>query len=86
MWQAREKSGIIMRNDSWRLLVRKRNCTNRMNVHWAMIMAKQTASQYNGKFEDELGTKWPPDFLAIFLMKRVQRTAKYGEILNLFLA
>ena len=51
-----------------------------------MIMAKRTASQYDGKFEDELGTKRPQDFLAIFLMERVWRTAEYVEILNFDLA
>ena len=32
--------------------MRKRNCTNRMNVRRWIIMAKRTASQYDGKFED----------------------------------
>ena len=44
--------------------MRERNCTNRMNVRRAMIMAKRTASRYDGKFEDELGTKRLRDFLA----------------------
>ena len=53
----------------------------------AMTMAKRTASQYDGRFEDELSTKRPQDFLAVFfLTKRVQRTAEYGEILNFDLA
>ena len=66
--------------------MRERHCTNRMNVRQAMTMAKRTASQYDGKFEDELGTKRPRDFLAVFLTKRVRRTAEYGEILNFDLA
>ena len=46
--------------------MRERHCTNRMNVRQAMTMAKRTASQYDGRFEDELGTKRPQDFLAVF--------------------
>ena len=72
-----------MRNDSWRLLVHERNCTNRMNVRWAMIMAKWTASQYDGKFEDELGTQsdlgtFSPFFLILWNeCEELPSTVKY---------
>ena len=68
MWQVCEKPGIIMCNDSWWLLVHKRNCThtNRTKVHWVIIKAKQTVpSQSDDKYEDEPGTKRPQDFLAV---------------------
>ena len=50
-------------------------------------MAKRTASQYDGKFEDELDTKRPRDFLAVlFFFFNELRGAENGEILNFDLA
>ena len=43
--------------------MRECNCMNKTNV--AIIMAKWTVSQYDDKDEDEPGTRWPRDFLAI---------------------
>ena len=37
-----------------------------MNIRRAIIVAKRTASQYDGKFKDELGTKLLRDFLDVF--------------------
>ena len=54
MWHAREKSGVIMRNDSWRLLVHESNCRNRTNVRRAKDL---WSSDDHGQANSELA-RW----------------------------